>query len=113
MLSSGFMGLISEPRVRPYWPVLAATMWEDKWLGLIAFIKSLDFFSMKGPHGVVFSIGTGVGVFLWFLCLIKIVDRLESKLGQKKLFQLNRLCGVVILALGVYLIYLLSFGKSF
>ena len=81
--------------------------------GLIAFIKSLDFFSMKGPHGVVFSAGTGVGVFLWFLCLIKIVDRLESKLGQKKLFQLNRLCGFVILALGVYLIYLLSFGKSF
>ena len=81
--------------------------------GLIAFIKSLDFFSMKGTSGVVFSIGTGLGVFLWFLCLIKIVDRIESKLGHQKLHQLNRLCGFIILLLGLYLIYVLSIGKVF
>ena len=81
--------------------------------GLVAFIKSLDFFSMKGAGGAFFSAGTGVGVFLWFLCLIQIVDRIESKLGHKKLFQLNRLCGVVILSLGFYLMYALSSGRSF
>ncbi len=81
--------------------------------GLIAFIKSLDFFSMKGASGVVFSVGTGVGVFLWFLCLIKIVDRIESKLGHQKLHQLNRLCGFIILLLGFYLIYILSIDKVF
>ena len=81
--------------------------------GLIAFIKSLNFFSMKGAGGVFFSVGTGVGVFLWFLCLIQIVDRIESKLGHKRLFQLNRLCGVIILSLGCYLMYALSSGKGF
>lgn len=81
--------------------------------GLIAFIKSLNLFSMKGISGVVFSTGTGVGVFLWFLCLIKIVDRVESKLGHKKLHQLNRLCGIIILFLGFYLTYRLLFDKGF
>jgi len=80
--------------------------------GLIAFVKSFELFSMNGSHGVVFSIGTGLGVFLWFLCLIKIVDKLELKLGHKTLFNLNRLCGVVILSLGCYLIFVLSSETS-
>ena len=68
----------------------------------------------KGDGGNVGgSVGTGVGVFLWFLCLIQIVDRIESKLGHKRLFQLNRLCGVIILSLGCYLMYALSSGKGF
>ena len=57
--------------------------------GLIAFIKSFELFVMTGSYGVLFSIGTGLGVFLWFLCLIKIVDKLELKMGQKTLFKLN------------------------
>lgn len=79
-------------------PTLVATL-----SAIGAIIKSWNLFNHNTLNFVLLSIGIGIGTSLWFLVLIKIIERFENKIPEKFLEYFSKTCGGLILILSIYM----------
>lgn len=84
-------------------PTLVLTM-----TGLGAFIKSLELFQYSQANIILISLGLGVGSFLWFLFLVKVVDKFKEAIRNKYLNNLSRISGGLMIGLSLFMGYRLS-----
>lgn len=79
-------------------PTLILTM-----SGLGAFVKSLEIFVFDQFNIILVSIGLGVGSFLWFVFLVKVVDRYKEAIRNKYLIHFTRISGGLMIGLSFYM----------
>tara|TARA_R110000868_G_scaffold154736_4_gene380990 strand:+ start:4647 stop:5267 length:621 start_codon:yes stop_codon:yes gene_type:complete len=79
-------------------PTLILTM-----TGLGAFIKSLALFEFNQLNIILCALGLSVGSFLWFVLLVKVVDRYQEKIREKYLALFSRTSGILMVALSIYM----------
>lgn len=79
-------------------PTLIFTM-----TGLGAFVKSLDLFSMSRLNIIMISFGLGIGSFLWFVFLVKVVDRFKEKIRNNYLTIFTRVSGGLMIGLSLFM----------
>ncbi|MBH46885.1 MAG: hypothetical protein CME71_01800 [Halobacteriovorax sp.] len=84
-------------------PTLILTM-----TGLGAFIKSLEIFEFNQLNIVLCALGLSIGSFLWFVLLVKVVDRYQEKIREKYLELFSRTSGILMVALSMYMGYKLA-----
>jgi len=70
---------------------------------LCAFIKSFTFFPSTLTNNAVFSLFVALGSVLWFYTLLVIVEKFEHKITKSLMIKINRICGVLIILLSLYL----------
>jgi threonine/homoserine/homoserine lactone efflux protein len=81
-------------------PALVLTM-----TGLGAFVKSLELFVFNQLNIILISIGLGIGSFLWFVFLIKVVDRFKEAIRNKYLNYFSRISGGLMIGLSLFMGY--------
>ena len=79
-------------------PTLIITM-----TALGAFIKSLEFFPFTLPYIISTSFALGIGSFLWFLFLVKVVDRYQETIRKKYLKSFVRISGILMIGLSLFM----------
>jgi threonine/homoserine/homoserine lactone efflux protein len=79
-------------------PTLILTM-----AGLGTFVKSLELFKFNQLNIILISIGLSLGSFLWFIFLIKIVERYKETIRNKYLNYLSRVSGVLMIGLSLFM----------
>jgi threonine/homoserine/homoserine lactone efflux protein len=70
---------------------------------LCAFLKSLSYFQTTVMNSLIFALGVGLGAFFWFLSLISLINKFENKFTSVILQRINVICGLIIMAFGLYL----------
>ncbi len=73
------------------------------WIVIVGFFKNYDFMSSTFWGGLAFSIGAFAGTFAWFYVLLKLITGNKKRINQSTVNKLNKLAGVILLTLGVYL----------
>ena len=88
-------------------PTLILTM-----TGLGAFLKSLQMFPFHQGNIFLVSLGLGLGSFLWFAFLVKVVERFQESVKNKYLPHFSRVCGVLMVGLALLMGNKLYFSKG-
>ena len=88
-------------------PTLILTM-----TGLGAFVKSLELFPFHQGNIVIVSLGLGLGSFLWFAFLVKLVAHFQESIRNKYLPCLSRVCGGLMVGLALLMTHRLYFSKG-
>lgn len=79
-------------------PTLVLTM-----TGLGSFVKSLSLFEFNQINILAISLGLGIGSFLWFLFLVKIVEKYKETLRNKYLYKLSKVSGALMIGLSLFM----------
>jgi threonine/homoserine/homoserine lactone efflux protein len=79
-------------------PTLVLTM-----TSLGAFLKSLGIFEMTWTNIVLGSLGLSIGAFTWFYCLVLLVRRYQEALRGKYLNVFNKVSGILMIGLSVFM----------
>lgn len=88
-------------------PTLIVTM-----TGLGAFVKSMAFFPESMTNHLLLSFGLAVGSFLWFVFLTFVVGKYQEKIRNQYLSKFNKISGVLMVGLALFMAYKLYFqGK--
>lgn len=81
-------------------PTLILTM-----TGLGAFIKSLMLFQFTQLNIALCALGLSIGSFLWFVFLVRVVDRYQEKIREKYMPLFSRISGILMVGLSLYMGY--------
>ena len=100
-------GLVTGMFVYTSNPTLILTM-----TGLGAFVKSLELFPFHQRNIVGVSLGLGLGSFLWFVFLVKVVERFRESIKNKYLPCFGRVCGGLMVGLALLMTHRLYFSKG-
>lgn len=79
-------------------PTLIITM-----TGLGAFVKGLGLFLFDRANIAMVSGGLGLGSFLWFIFLVKMVDRYKQAIKEKYLHYFSRVSGILMIGLAIFM----------
>ena len=100
-------GLVTGMFVYTSNPALILTM-----TGLGAFIKSLELFPFHQGNILSISLGLGLGSFLWFAFLVKVVKKFHEPIKSRYLHCFNKVCGGLMVALALLMTHRLYFLKG-
>jgi len=73
--------------------------------GLGAFIKSLELFPFTQTNILLVSTGLSIGSFLWFSCLVKMVDRYREAITSKYMPIFSKISGGLMIGLSLFMSY--------
>lgn len=84
-------------------PTLIITM-----TALGAFIKSLEIFDFSQFNIVFVSLGLAVGSFLWFVFLVKVVEKYEQIIRDKYINIFTKVSGALMISLSLFMVFQLN-----
>lgn len=78
-------------------PTLIAT-----WTAAAAMLLSTGLVQFEGRHAIPFSLGALVGIVLWFVTLLKLVDHFRDRFSYASLARVIRVMGWGLLLIGAW-----------
>lgn len=79
-------------------PTLLITM-----TGLGAFVKSLNYFVFTPINIFIVSLGLSTGSFLWFVFLVKVIDRYQEIIRNKYINYFTKVSGGLMVGLSLFM----------
>ncbi len=70
-----------------------------------AWVQSLDFFPGNYSELIIFSIGFGMGTYLWIFTLVKLLMVFRHKMTDRFVFNIQRFAGITLISFGAFLTY--------
>ena len=71
--------------------------------GLGVFLKGLEIFDFNQVNIMLVSMGLFIGSFLWFVFLVKAIDRYEEMIRERYLNYITKLSGVLMIGFSLFM----------
>ena len=75
------------------------------WIAIVSYLKSSGILDANFFTGFVFGFFVLVGTILWFYTLLKILSKNSHKITPSTINMINKIAGVILIGLGLYLIF--------
>lgn len=75
------------------------------WIAIVGYLKSYGYLDSNFFTGFVFGFFVLVGTVIWFYLLLKILSKNSHKIKPSSIYMVNKVAGVILIGLGLYLIF--------
>lgn len=75
------------------------------WIAIVGYLKSYNVIDGNVLSGFLYAIGVLAGTILWFWTLVYLISRNAHKIKPATLNKINVVVGIILIALGAFLLY--------